>query len=90
MEAYPEAASRALAAYGGESFWREARSVKAVVSASGLAFALKRQSPFDRIHVQCAVGEPLARLIPIDRSGNTGILKNGDVFLESPSPLAGS
>ncbi len=87
MNSLPATACRALDAYGGESFWRTARSVHAVVSASGLAFVLKWQRPFDRIAVRCAVGEPLVRMTPIDRSGNTGVLKNGDVFLEDPSGI---
>jgi hypothetical protein len=87
MNALTSAACHALDAYGGESFWRKARSVRAVVSASGLAFVLKWQRPFDRITVRCAVGEPLVRLTPIDRSGDAGLLKNGDVFLEDPSGI---
>jgi hypothetical protein len=87
MHAFPETARRALDAYGGEAFWRAARSIRATVSTSGLAFVLKWQRPFNRVAVQCAVGEPHARLTPIDRSGNTGVLKNGDVYLENPSGI---
>jgi hypothetical protein len=87
MNASPETARLALDAYGGVAFWHAARSIQATVSASGLAFVLKRQRPFDRIAVRCTVGEPIVRLTPIDRSGNTGVLKNGDVFLENPSGI---
>jgi hypothetical protein len=87
VNSLPATARHALDVHGGESFWRTARSVQAVVSASGLAFVLKRQRPFDRVAVQCAVGEPHVRLTPIDRSGNTGVLKNGNVFLEDPSGI---
>jgi len=85
MNSLPGTARRALDAYGGEGFWREARSIRATVSTSGLAFILKWQRPFDRIAVRCTVGEPIVHLTPIDRLGNTGVLKNGDVFLENPS-----
>jgi hypothetical protein len=74
----------ALDAYGGESFWRGAQSIRAVVSTSGLAFVLKRQKPFERIDVECAVHEPSVRLTPVDRARNSGNLKNGDVSLENP------
>jgi hypothetical protein len=87
MNLLPATARRALDVYGGESFWRTARSVQAVVSASGLAFILKWRRPFDRIAVGCTIGEPHVRLTPIDRSGNTGVLKDGDVFLEDPSGI---
>lgn len=87
MDALPATARRALDAYGGKALWRAARSVRATVSTSGLAFVLKWQRPFDRIAVRCSVGEPIVRLTPIDRSGNTGVLKNGDVFLEDPSGI---
>jgi hypothetical protein len=85
MNSPPVTLQKALAAYGGEFLWRQARSIRATVSTSGLAFVLKRQRPFDRIDFLCTVGEPIVRLTPIDRSGHTGILKNGDVFLEDPS-----
>ncbi len=85
MSSPPVTLQKALAAYGGEAFWRAARSIRATVSASGLAFTLKGRRPFHRIAVDCQVSEPFARLTPIDRSGNTGVLTGGDVSLENPS-----
>jgi len=83
MADIPATARRALDAYGGESLWRRARTVRATVSASGLAFTLKGQRPFRRIAVDCDVRIPGARLSPVDASGATGILRGGDVILES-------
>lgn len=82
-----ETLQRALAAYGGEAFWRKARSIRATVSTTGLAFVLKRQRPFAGVRAECSVREPHVRITPIDRSGNTGILKGADVFLENPSGI---
>ena len=76
-------ARRALDAYGGESFWRQARCIRATVSASGLAFVLKGQRPFHRIAVECDVREPFARLTPLDAAGSSGILRGGDALLEN-------
>jgi hypothetical protein len=80
-------ARRALEAYGGEPFWRQARSIRATVSASGLAFVLKGQRPFHWIAVECDVREPLARLTPVDAAGSSGVLRGGDAILESPQGL---
>jgi hypothetical protein len=85
MNSPPVTLQKALAAYGGEAFWRVARSIRATVSTSGLAFVLKWQKPFRRIGVECGVREPITRLTPIDEAGNIGVLRQGDVFLENPS-----
>ena len=85
MSSPPVTLQKALAAYGGEAFWRAARSIRATVSTSGLAFVLKWQKPFRRIGVECGVREPFTRLTPMDEAGNSGVLRNGDVFLENPS-----
>ena len=87
MNALPAAACRALDAYGGEAFWRTARSIRATVSTTGLAFVLKWQRPFERIRMECTVREPHVRLTPIDRFGNSGLLKSGDVSLEDSSGI---
>jgi len=84
MNEIPATAHRALEAYGGEPFWRQARSIRASVSASGLAFVLKGQRPFHRIAVECDVREPLARLSPVDAAGSSGVLRGGNAFLENP------
>jgi len=84
MNEIPATARRALEAYGGEPFWRQARSIRASVSASGLAFVLKGQRPFHRIAVECDVREPLARLSPVDAAGSSGVLRGGNAFLENP------
>lgn len=84
MNDLPATARRALDIYGGEAFWRQARSIRATVSASGLAFTLKGRRPFRRIAVECDVRMPLARLSPVDAAGASGVLRGGDAFLENP------
>ena len=84
MNEIPATARRALDAYGGEPFWRQARSIRATVSTSGLAFVLKGQRPFHRIAVECDIREPFARLTPVDAAGSSGVLRGGDAFLENP------
>lgn len=84
MNEIPATARCVLEAYGGESFWRQARSIRATVSASGLAFVLKGQRHFHRISVECDVREPFARLTPVDAAGSSGVLRGGDAFLENP------
>jgi hypothetical protein len=85
MSSPPVTLQKALAAYGGEAFWRAARSIRATVSTSGLAFVLKWRKSFHRIDVECGVREPFTRLTPMDAAGNSGVLRRGDVFLENPS-----
>ena len=85
MGSLPDTLLRAVDAYGGEAFWRAARSIRATVSTTGLAFVLKWQKPFRRIGVECGVNEPFTRLTPMDETGASGVLRNGDVFLENPS-----
>lgn len=77
-------ARRALDAYGGEAFWRAARTVRATVSTTGLAFVLKGQRPFRRVAVECDVRSPMTRIAPVHPDGTTGILRGSDVFLEKP------
>jgi hypothetical protein len=84
MEPQTGALKRALAAYGGEAFWRAARAIRATVSTTGLAFALKRQKPFRRVSVECDVRQPMTRLTPVNPGGAAGILRGGDVSLEKP------
>jgi hypothetical protein len=84
MDPRPETLQRALAAYGGEPFWRRARSVRATVSTTGLAFVLKGRRPFRRVAVECDLRMPMTRLSPVNADGTVGILRGGDTFLEKP------
>lgn len=77
---------RAIEAYGGADLWRRATRIRAVVSASGLAFTLKRRPAFRRAEFACQVHEPQARLSPIgSRPDVVGVLCGGDTMLESPA-----
>lgn len=79
-----ETARRALEAYGGEARWREATSIEAVVSAGGLAFALKWQRPFRTMPVTLDVHQPRVRIHPPHWKGVRGVLEARDVRLEGP------
>ncbi len=79
-------ARRAVAAYGGEALWQEAKSIEAVVSAWGLAFKLKRRPAFDRAQIRMEVDTPLSKLAGIGRDkAIVGVLEGRDVRLETAS-----
>ena len=84
MNERPDTLQRALDVYGGEAFWRQARTIRATVSTTGLAFVLKRQKPFRRVAVECDVRRPMTRIAPVNPDGTVGILRGGDTFLEKP------
>lgn len=80
-----ETARRALDAYGGAARWQAATRVRAVVSARGLAFTLKRRPPLERAEIVCDLHRPFARLTPIgERPDVSGVLDGADTRLESP------
>jgi hypothetical protein len=79
-----ETAEKAIAAYGGRALWQNAQSVEAEVTASGLAFTLKRRPFFKRVAFVMDVHRPFSRLTPIGRDhGITGVLDGHDVRLEN-------
>ena len=80
-----QTASRAIDSYGGKELWEKVRQIETVVSAHGLAFILKWQSPFNHIKIKTEVGKPCITLQPINRSGDTGILDGNFVRLEDSS-----
>jgi hypothetical protein len=77
-------AQRALEAYGGAGRWRAATTVELLLSAGGLAFALKWQPPLDRARQLLDVHRPRVRCAGIDRAGHAGVLDGQDVRVESP------
>ncbi|MEZ5661712.1 MAG: hypothetical protein R3E83_25390 [Burkholderiaceae bacterium] len=80
-----ELAARAVAAYGGASFWRSATRIEAQISAGGLAFRLKRRPFFTHARLEMLVHRPYCRLTPIGCHGEiTGVLDGLDVRLERP------
>lgn len=77
-----ETATRAIAAYGGQSLWHKARWVNATVSARGLAFVLKQRPFFRHAALRVAVPHCWSRLQPIgQRPDVAGVLDGGDVYL---------
>ena len=78
-----ETAAKAIAAYGGVELWRNAVSVETSVSASGLAFILKRRPFFSHSKMTMDAHRPFCRFTPIGRDpAITGVLDGGDVRLE--------
>lgn len=66
---------KAVEAYGGKSLWQSASKIRAVVSASGWAFTIKRRPPIKHAQFLCHVHEPIAQL------SSVGSTSNGDVWL---------
>jgi hypothetical protein len=82
MQGLSPTARRAINAYGGEPLWRAATRAKAVVSAKGLAFTLKRRPAFERAVFVCDIYRPHCTLTPIGlRPGVSGQLIEQDVRL---------
>jgi hypothetical protein len=81
----PPTASRAIEAYGGESAWRNASTVEAKATITGLLFRVKRRRLPRGAHIVCRVHEPLTRIEPIDEHGHVGVLDGPDVRIETPS-----
>ncbi|NTV92286.1 MAG: hypothetical protein HGA72_03115 [Chlorobiaceae bacterium] len=78
-----ETAEKAIAAYGGHTLWQNAKSVEVEMSASGLAFTLKRRPFFRHAEMVLDVHRPFSRLTPIGRDPLiTGVLDGHHVRLE--------
>ncbi|MCC6157306.1 MAG: hypothetical protein IT350_04580 [Deltaproteobacteria bacterium] len=75
-------ARRVVDAYGGSSRWETAVRLRAVVSASGLAFRLKRRALFVQTVFEMDVHRPRVRIAPINRLGQIGVLDGQDVRVE--------
>ncbi len=79
-----ETAEKAVAAYGGRTIWQNAQTLETEISASGLAFTLKRRPVFLHAKMVLDIHRPFSALTPIGRSqGITGILDGLDVRLEN-------
>ena len=79
-----ETAEKAIAAYGGRALWESAKTLETEISASGLAFTLKRRPFFRHARMVLDVHRPFSTLTPIGRSpSTTGVLDGLDVRLEN-------
>ncbi|MEI7707361.1 MAG: hypothetical protein WCI90_03755 [Chlorobium sp.] len=79
-----ETAEKAIAAYGGRTLWESAKTLETEISASGLAFTLKRRPFFHHARMVLDVHRPFSTLSPIGRNpAITGVLDGLDVRLES-------
>jgi len=75
---------KAIDAYGGKTTWSNASSISAEFSAGGLAFVLKRRSPFEQARLTMSISRPFSRITPIGRKkGVSGILDEAGVRLET-------
>lgn len=72
-----ETAKRAVQAYGGWAFWEKVTSIRATVSARGLAFNLKRRPAFQHALIEMKVHEPESRISPIGKDGAFAGYLNG-------------
>ena len=79
-----ETAEKAIAAYGGRALWQNAKTLEVEISASGLAFTLKRRPFFHHAKMVLDIHRPFSTLIPIGLdSGVTGVLDGPNVRLEN-------
>jgi len=79
-----ETAEKALEAYGGRALWQNAKTLEVEISASGLAFTLKRRPFFSHARMVMDVHRPFSKLTPIGRNpAVTGVLDGLDVRLEN-------
>ena len=74
-----------LDAYGGAHLWRTSRIVHAVLSAGGLAFAIKRQKALDHVALEVDLQEPRSRLSPFGKLAGAAVLESGAVRIEDPT-----
>ena len=79
-----ETAEKAIAAYGGRALWQNAKTLEVEISASGLAFTLKRRPFFRHARMVMDVHRPFSSLTPIGLDPViTGVLDGHDVRLEN-------
>lgn len=78
-----QTAEQAIEAYGGEARWRASTTLRATVSAFGLAFMLKLQPPFREMPVEMDVWRPRVRIAPQGWRGVMGELDGQTVRLIS-------
>lgn len=74
-----------LDAYGGADLWQTSRIVHTVLSAGGLAFAMKRQKTLDHVALEVDLQEPHIRLSPFGKQAGTAVLESGSVRIEDPT-----
>lgn len=79
-----ETAEKAINAYGGRSLWENAKCIEAEVSASGLAFTLKRRPVFRHAKIIQDIHRPFSTLCPIGNNSDIiGVLDGDNVRLEN-------
>ena len=85
MEKFVEQLTRAvIAAYGGESLWRGAKTVNATISSGGLAFLAKFHQGARRLRVEVDPMRPRTKLY-LGLEGLVGLLEGGNVRIENSS-----
>lgn len=75
-------AQKAIAAYGGDSVWKEYKFIVAEVSANGLAFKMKKRPAFNHAIITMQIHKPYSSITPIGSDSLlSGVLDGGDVYL---------
>ncbi len=75
-------AQKAIAAYGGDSIWKQYNFIEAEVSANGLAFKMKKRPAFNHAIITMQIHKPCSSITPIGTDSSlTGVLEGGDVFI---------
>lgn len=76
-------AIKAINAYGGTELWQNHKFIEAEVSASGLAFTLKRRPIFNHAIIKMEIDKPFSKITPIGNKRNiSGILDQHNVRTE--------
>ena len=76
-------ASRAIAAYGGDSIWRHATTVESTVTIGGALFWIKGQRIPAHAIIRTDIKRPRVEINPIDAEGDVGILDGFSLTLKS-------
>jgi len=74
---------KAINAYGGEAFWREAKYIEATIDAKGLAFLLKQRPTLQEANILIDIHRPYSEITPIGSNKDiSGVLEDGNVYLK--------
>ena len=76
--------NRVVDAYGGDARWRALLRIRVQVSANGVAYRMKWQTPIVEVPAEVAVWEPLVRFQPNKPDGLIEVFAGTEVRLEQP------
>jgi len=74
---------KAIEAYGGENFWRQAKYIEANIDAKGLAFILKQRPALNEANILLDIHRPYSETTPIGNNKDvTGVLDGHHTYLK--------